>query len=213
MLSAIDHVGVAVPSIDSALALYRDALGMPLVHRETVTEQGVDAALLDVGDGHIELLEPLGPTRRSASSWTAGARACTTSPTGWRSVAGHPGRVPAAGLRLIDETPRDRHPRLAGRLPASRLAPAVCSPKSCSLLRKDTDMADDKPQKINIGFLGGPGPERPRGAGRADAACARRSGPPGWHDLSAEDGTIALDLEKVVYVLVDTEEHRVGFGT
>ena len=34
-----------------------------------------------------------------------------------------------------------------------------------------------------------------------------------WHDLIAEDGTIALDLEKVVYVLVDTEGHRVGFGT
>jgi len=61
MLSAIDHVGVAVPSIDSALALYRDGLGMALVHREAVTEQGVDAALLDVGDGHVELLEPLGP--------------------------------------------------------------------------------------------------------------------------------------------------------
>ena len=61
MLSAIDHVGVAVASIDDALALYRDTLGMPLVHRETVTEQGVDAALLDVGDSHVELLQPLGP--------------------------------------------------------------------------------------------------------------------------------------------------------
>src|SRR5947208_5352520 len=60
MLSTIDHVGVAVESIDAALALYRDALGMPLVHRETVTEQGVDAALLDVGEGHVELLQPLG---------------------------------------------------------------------------------------------------------------------------------------------------------
>jgi hypothetical protein len=37
-------------------------------------------------------------------------------------------------------------------------------------------------------------------------------GTTGWHDLQAEDGTIALDLEKVVYVLVDTEGHRVGFG-
>ena len=61
MLSTIDHVGVAVEDIDDALALYQDALGMPLVHRETVAEQGVDAALLDVGDGHVELLQPLGP--------------------------------------------------------------------------------------------------------------------------------------------------------
>jgi len=34
---------------------------MPLVHRETVAEQGVEAVLLDVGDGHVELLSPLGP--------------------------------------------------------------------------------------------------------------------------------------------------------
>ena len=34
---------------------------MALVHRETVAEQGVEAALLDVGDGHVELLQPLGP--------------------------------------------------------------------------------------------------------------------------------------------------------
>lgn len=61
MLAAIDHVGVAVEDIDTTLALYRDTFAMPLVHRETVTEQGVDAALLDVGDGHIELLQPLGP--------------------------------------------------------------------------------------------------------------------------------------------------------
>ena len=61
MLSAVDHVGVAVESIDAALAIYRDALGMPLVHRETVEDQGVEAALLDVGDGHVELLQPLGP--------------------------------------------------------------------------------------------------------------------------------------------------------
>src|SRR5271157_1962668 len=61
MLSTIDHVGVAVEDIDAALGLYRDALGLPLVHRETVVDQGVDAALLDVGDSHVELLQPLGP--------------------------------------------------------------------------------------------------------------------------------------------------------
>ena len=44
-LSAIDHVGVAVEDIDTALTVYRDTLGMTLVHRETVSEQGVDAVL------------------------------------------------------------------------------------------------------------------------------------------------------------------------
>jgi hypothetical protein len=72
-------------------------------------------------------------------------------------------------------------------------------------------MDNDRPQKINIGFLGGPvlsarvKPSDLRGL--RDAL-----GTSGWMDLNAEDGTIALDLEKVVYVLVDSDEHRVGFG-
>ena len=61
MLDRIDHVGVAVEDLDAAIALYEGTLGMPLVHRETVTEQGVEAVLLDVGDGHVELLSPLAP--------------------------------------------------------------------------------------------------------------------------------------------------------
>jgi len=73
-------------------------------------------------------------------------------------------------------------------------------------------MADERPQKVSIGFHGGqvltarvapPELTRLRGA----------LGSTGWHDLTAEDGVIALDLGKIVYVLVDHEEHRVGFGT
>lgn len=56
----IDHVGVAVTDLDASISVYEDTFGMPLVHRETVEEQGVEAALLDVGDGHVELLVPLG---------------------------------------------------------------------------------------------------------------------------------------------------------
>ena len=60
MLDRIDHTGVAVDDLDAAIKLYEEVLGMPLVHRETVAEQGVEAVLLDVGDGHVELLSPLG---------------------------------------------------------------------------------------------------------------------------------------------------------
>ena len=106
MLSAIDHVGVAVENLDSALGLYRDRFGMELVHRETVTEQGVDAALLDVGDSHVELLAPLGPD-------TAVGRFLARRGTGLHHVAYRVGSVQdtldacaAAGLRLIDPEPR-----------------------------------------------------------------------------------------------------------
>jgi methylmalonyl-CoA/ethylmalonyl-CoA epimerase len=57
----IDHVGVAVEDIDGALELYRDAFQMKVVHREVVEEQGVEAALLDVGENHVELVAPLRP--------------------------------------------------------------------------------------------------------------------------------------------------------
>jgi methylmalonyl-CoA/ethylmalonyl-CoA epimerase len=105
-LSAIDHVGVAVEDIDGALALYRDVLGMALVHRETVSAQGVDAALLDVGDSHIELLQPLG------ANTVVGKFLARRGP-GLHHVAYRVASVQetletlsAAGVRLIDERPR-----------------------------------------------------------------------------------------------------------
>jgi methylmalonyl-CoA/ethylmalonyl-CoA epimerase len=61
MFGRIDHVGVAVEDLEGAIALYEGTFGMPVAHRETVEAQGVEAVLLDVGDGHIELLRPLGP--------------------------------------------------------------------------------------------------------------------------------------------------------
>jgi methylmalonyl-CoA/ethylmalonyl-CoA epimerase len=61
MLGRIDHIGVATEDLEGSLELYEQTLGMPLAHRETVESQGVEAALLDVGDGHVELLRPLGP--------------------------------------------------------------------------------------------------------------------------------------------------------
>jgi methylmalonyl-CoA/ethylmalonyl-CoA epimerase len=61
VLARIDHVGVAVSDLDAGIAMYGRTFAMPLAHRETVESQGVEAALLDVGDGHVELLAPLGP--------------------------------------------------------------------------------------------------------------------------------------------------------
>ncbi len=60
MFDAIDHVGVAVSSLDDGLELYGGKLGLELAHREVVEAQGVEAALLDVGESHVELLAPLG---------------------------------------------------------------------------------------------------------------------------------------------------------
>jgi methylmalonyl-CoA/ethylmalonyl-CoA epimerase len=61
MFGRIDHIGIAVDDIDAALQLYGTTFEMQMAHRETVESQGVEAALLDVGEGHVELLRPLGP--------------------------------------------------------------------------------------------------------------------------------------------------------
>jgi methylmalonyl-CoA epimerase len=57
----IDHIGIAVEDIEAGIEMYANGFEMELAHRETVEEQGVEAVLLDVGDGHVELMAPLGP--------------------------------------------------------------------------------------------------------------------------------------------------------
>jgi methylmalonyl-CoA epimerase len=57
----IDHIGIAVEDIDTGIELYEKSFEMELGLRETVEEQGVEAALLNVGEGHVELMAPLGP--------------------------------------------------------------------------------------------------------------------------------------------------------
>ena len=61
LFTAIDHVGIAVPDLDEAVAFYRDTYGMRLAHEEVNEEQGVREAMMAVGDSgsHIQLLAPL----------------------------------------------------------------------------------------------------------------------------------------------------------
>jgi methylmalonyl-CoA/ethylmalonyl-CoA epimerase len=106
MLGAIDHAGIAVRSLDESIPFYRDTLGMSLVHRETLADQGVEAALLDVGDSHVELIAPLGPD-------TGVAKFIEQRGPGLHHVAYRVDDIDAAlvslsavGVRLIDEQPR-----------------------------------------------------------------------------------------------------------
>jgi methylmalonyl-CoA/ethylmalonyl-CoA epimerase len=61
LFTAIDHVGIAVPDLDAAITFYEEVYGMRLAHRETNEEQGVQEAMMAVGDSgsHIQLLAPL----------------------------------------------------------------------------------------------------------------------------------------------------------
>jgi methylmalonyl-CoA/ethylmalonyl-CoA epimerase len=61
LFTKIDHVGIAVPDLDAAIAFYADTFGVQSVHEEVNEEQGVREAMLAVGDGttQVQLLAPL----------------------------------------------------------------------------------------------------------------------------------------------------------
>ena len=106
MFGRIDHIGVAVEDIDAALALYGDSFEMELAHRETVESQGVEAVLLDVGEGHVELLAPLGPDTPVGKYLAKNGPGLHHVAYQTPDIDAELDRLRAAGLRLIDETPR-----------------------------------------------------------------------------------------------------------
>ena len=61
MITKIDHLGIAVQSLDQAVPYYEKALGLKCEHREEVASQKVRTAFFSVGGVHLELLEPTSP--------------------------------------------------------------------------------------------------------------------------------------------------------
>ena len=134
MFERIDHIGVAVADLDAAVALHERTYGMPVVHRETLTGQGVEAVLLDVGENHVELLRPL------AGDTPVGRFLARRGP-GLHHVAYQVPDIDAAlawlreqGARLIDEAPRAGirgsrvaflHPSAAGGVLTEIVEPAT----------------------------------------------------------------------------------------
>ena len=105
-LTHIDHVGIAVPDLDAAVALYRRTLGVEPTHRERVESQGVEEVLFALGASSIQLLGPLGPDtpvgrfleRRGPGVHHIGYRV--------KSVADALEHLRSEGVRLIDQEPR-----------------------------------------------------------------------------------------------------------
>jgi len=106
MFARIDHIGVAVEDLDAAIALHEKTYGMTLVHRETVTEQGVEAVLFDVGENHVELLRPLSddtPVGKFLAARGPGLHHVAYQVSDIEAVLA---QLSEQGARLIDETPR-----------------------------------------------------------------------------------------------------------
>ncbi len=108
LFTHIDHVGIAVADLDEAIAFYRDAFGMTVLHTETNAEQGVREAMVGVGDSGscVQLLAPLTPDSTIA-------KFLDRNGPGVQQVAYRVTDIDSAcatlrerGLRLLYETPK-----------------------------------------------------------------------------------------------------------
>jgi methylmalonyl-CoA/ethylmalonyl-CoA epimerase len=102
----VDHIGIATPKLDEALTLWRDALGLRVEFTEAITEQGVNVAMLPIGETHIELLEPLSensPVGRFLEKRGPGIHHVAVRVDDIRATLAE---LKQRGTRLIDETPR-----------------------------------------------------------------------------------------------------------
>ena len=106
MLDRIDHIGVATDDLDGAIALYEGTMGMPVSHRETVESQGVEAVLLDVGEGHVELLRPLGPDTPIGRYLERRGPGLHHVAYAVEDIEGVLGKLKESGIDLIDSEPR-----------------------------------------------------------------------------------------------------------
>ena len=103
----IHHLGVAVEDLDEAVTTYERVLGARLEHRETVPDQGVEAASLRVGEGRVELLASLGdetPVGKFLAKRGPGMHHVAYEV---EDVGGALAELAGKGVALVDETPRE----------------------------------------------------------------------------------------------------------
>jgi methylmalonyl-CoA/ethylmalonyl-CoA epimerase len=103
MKPGLDHIGIAVRSIDSA-RIYK-ALGLSVDHVEEVQTQGVRTAFLSVGDSNLELLEPLSPDSPIAKFIDKRGEGIHHICFRVHDIEAHIARLKSEGFRLINESP------------------------------------------------------------------------------------------------------------
>ncbi len=102
----LDHIGIAVETIDAALPIWEGILGLPLHGIEEVTEQKVKTAFMPIGESEIELLEstdPEGPVGKFIAAKGQGVHHLAFRVA---NIDAALTELKAKGVRLIDETPR-----------------------------------------------------------------------------------------------------------
>ncbi len=139
LFEAIDHVGVAVPDLDEAIAFYRDTFGMTLAHQEVNDDQGVREAMMTVGDpaaphAHVQLLAPASPDSSIAKFLERSGQGVQQVAYRVRDVEQVSATLRDRGLRLLYDAPRRGtadsrinfiHPKDAGGVLVELVEPAT----------------------------------------------------------------------------------------
>ena len=107
MLQKINHIGIAVQSLDATLPFYREALGMVFKGEEEVAEQMVKVAMLQVGESKIELLEPTDPASPIAKFLEKNGPGIHHIAYEVEDIAAAITHMLAQGARMIDTLPRN----------------------------------------------------------------------------------------------------------
>ncbi len=105
MITKIDHLGIAVRSLDESVAYYERVLGLKCEHREEVAAQKVRTAFFDVGGVHLELLEPTAPDSPVAKFLEKNGEGVHHVAFASSDIVGQLKQAADAGCRLIHEQP------------------------------------------------------------------------------------------------------------
>jgi len=105
MIKQIDHLGIAVRSLDETVPVYEKALGLRCEHREEIASQKVRTAFFDVGGVHLELLEPTSPQSPIAKFLADRGEGIHHIAFRTDNITGQLAQAAGAGVRLINEKP------------------------------------------------------------------------------------------------------------
>ena len=106
MLGKIEHIAVAVADLEAAISLYRDVWGLEVEHRERVEDQGVEEAMVKIGESYIQLLGATGPDTTVGKFLEKRGEGLHHIAYEVDDLEGTLAQLKEQGVPLIDESPR-----------------------------------------------------------------------------------------------------------
>ena len=106
MLGKIEHVAIAVADLDAAVELYRDVWGLEVEHRERVEDQGVEEAMVRIGESYLQLLGATGPDTTVGKFLERRGEGLHHIAYEVDDLVGTLAELKDQGVPLIDEAPR-----------------------------------------------------------------------------------------------------------